>query len=42
MASPERLAIIGTGLIGASAGLAARRAGVSSVTDTRTELGPRP
>jgi len=32
MASPERLAIVGTGLIGASAGLAARRAGVSSVT----------
>jgi hypothetical protein len=32
MASPERLAIIGTGLIGASAGLAAQRAGVSSVT----------
>ena len=32
MASPERLAIIGTGLIGASAGLAAKRAGVSSVT----------
>ena len=32
MASPERLAIIGTGLIGASAGLAARRAGVAAVT----------
>jgi prephenate dehydrogenase len=33
MASPvDRLAVVGTGLIGASAGLAARRSGVSSVT----------